>query len=376
MKLIHLSDLHLGKKLNEFSLLEDQKYILKQITALIKAEQPDGVIIAGDVYDKPIPPIEAIQLLDSFLTELSALSLSVFIISGNHDSAERLSFGASLFNKSNIYFSQLYDGSVQKITLTDQFGKVNFYLLPFVKPALVKHYYENEEINNFNDALRLAVQNIAPDTAERNVLIAHQFVTGASRCDSEEIFVGGLDNVDADLFAPFDYTALGHIHGPQNIGSPAVRYCGTPLKYSFSEWHQQKSVTVIELAEKGSLAVRTLPLTPLHDLVKLKGSYMELTDLKFYSELNRQDYFHITLTDEYDVVDALQKLRTVYPNLMQLEYANRRTQLDAEILADEAVEQKSELELFAEFYKLQNNMELSSQQEKIVQDLINSLKNN
>lgn len=376
MKFIHLSDLHLGKKLNEISLLEDQKYILKQIITIAEQQHPDGILLAGDIYDKAIPSVDAVQLLDNFLTALAALQIPVFMISGNHDSAERLSFGARLLCSSGIYLSQVYDGTVQKITLQDHYGALNIYLLPFVKPSTVKRYFPDETINDFNDALQTVIRHLNIDTSQRNVLLAHQFVTGAFRSDSEEIFVGGLDNVDAAVFADFDYTALGHIHGPQNIGSAKIRYCGTPLKYSFSEVQQQKSLTVVELQKKGQLAVSCIPLQPLRDLVKLKGSYLELTELKFYQDLDRENYFHITLTDENDVLDALQKLRTIYPNLLQLEYDNKRTQASQDITSSLEVQQKSEAELFAEFYQLQNNQPMNEKQKDFTEQLLSALKEN
>lgn len=375
MKLIHLSDLHLGKKLNEFSLYEDQKYILRQITDIIHQINPDGVILAGDIYDKAIPSVEAVQLLDNFLTELANLSLPVFIISGNHDSAERLGFGARIMAQNKVYFAAVYDGNIQKITLQDKYGPLNIYLLPFIKPAIVKRIFEEEAINSYNDALETVLKNTDLDCSQRNILVAHQFVTGAFRSDSEEILVGGLDNVDAALFADFDYVALGHIHGAQNIGSEKIRYCGTPLKYSFSEYKQQKSVTVIDLKDKGQLDIETIPLKPLRDMVKIKGTYLELTELNFYQNLNRSDYFHITLTDENDVLDAMQKLRVIYPNLMQLEYDNLRTQKNADLAVSEHILLKSEMELFEEFYKMQNNADLTAEQKDCIQKIIDNLKN-
>lgn len=374
MKLAHLSDLHIGKKLNEFSLLEDQQYILRQILELLKQEQPDAVLLAGDIYDKAIPSVEALQLLDDFLTGLAALQRPVFIISGNHDSSERLSYGARLLAGSNLHFSGSYEGIIPCHKLTDDYGTVNIHLLPFIKPSTVRRIFPDAQINNFNEALKLVLENMQLDSAQRHVLVAHQFVTGASRSESEEIFVGGLDNVDAALFAAFDYTALGHIHSPQNIGD-RIRYCGTPLKYSFSEVQQQKSLTIAELGPKGQLQIRSLPLLPLHNLQKLRGSYLELTSLNFYQKINRNDYFHITLTDENDVLDAVKKLRIIYPNLLQLEYDNLRTRSSHSVLGTEQPQQKSELELFQEFYELQNNMPMNQKQQALVSELLESLKN-
>ena len=326
MKLIHLSDLHLGKRVNEFSMLEDQTHILSQILRIIREEQPDGVLIAGDVYDKSVPSAEAVELLDDFLTSLSGLGVRVFLISGNHDSPERLAFGGRLMEASGVYLAPVYGGRVEPIRLTDQYGPVNLYLLPFLKPVHVRRFFPEAEIASYTDAMSAAIGAMDVDPSARNVLVTHQFVTGAVRCDSEDLSVGGTDNVDAAVFDGFDYVALGHIHGPQQAGRETVRYCGTPLKYSFSEAGHRKSVTVVELAEKGSVRIRTMPLTPLRDMVELRGTYEELTFRGYYENTTwREDYVHITLTDEEDVPDALSKLRTIYHNLMKLDYDNRRT---------------------------------------------------
>ena len=260
MKLIHLSDLHIGKRVNEVSMIEEQAYILNQILEAVDAEQPGAVLISGDVYDKSVPSAEAVTLFDDFLCRLADRKQQVFIISGNHDSAERLAFGGRLMEDRGIHLSPVYDGSISPITLTDEYGGVHFWLLPFLKPAHVKRFYPDAGLESYTDACRVAVEKMGIDTSERNVILVHQFVTGSATCDSEEISVGGTDNVDADVFADFDYVALGHIHGPQNIGSERIRYCGTPLKYSFSEAKHQKSITVVELGEKGGFALRTIPL--------------------------------------------------------------------------------------------------------------------
>ena len=374
MKLIHLSDLHIGKRVNEVSMLEDQEYVLRQILQIIDAEKADAVLIAGDVYDKSIPPAEAVTLFDDFLCRLAKRDLPVFIISGNHDSPERLAFGNRLLEHSGIHISPVYSGKIEPVTLTDEYGAVNFWLLPFVKPVHVKRFYPDEGIESYTDAIRTAIQYMEVDQTVRNVLLTHQFVTGAATCESEELSVGGTDNVDAEVFEGFDYVALGHLHGPQNIGSNRIRYCGTPLKYSFSEAEQQKSVTVVELAEKGRTAIRTLLLQPQHDLRKVKGTYLEVTARSFYESSNCEDYLQITLTDEEDVVDGLAKLRTIYPNLIRLEYDNRRTRENGEIAASDPVQQKTELELFQEFYEMQNNQPMSGQQHAYVRKLIQELK--
>ncbi len=375
MKFIHLSDLHLGKRLNEYSLLKDQEYILEKIRGIVIDEKPDGVLIAGDVYDKSVPSAEAVQLFDRFLTELSEIPVRVFVISGNHDSPERMSFGSRLLDKSGIYLSKVYgDKTVEAITLSDEYGKVNVYLLPFVKPIHVRQVYPEETVESYTDAMRVAIDRMAIDPIDRNLLVTHQFVTGALRCDSEEISVGGSDSVDVSVFDAFDYVALGHIHGPQNCSFERVRYCGTPLKYSFSEADDQKSVTVIELARKGELTVRTVPLVPFRDMVKIKGTYNEIINLHFYEGTTWQkDYTAITLTDEEDIVDAVGKLRAVYHHLMKLDYDNKRTRHSAEISGSDDVEKKSPLTLFSDFYELQNNQPMSEEQKAYVGDLIEKI---
>ena len=363
MKLIHLSDLHLGKRVNEFSMLEDQQYILTEILQIIDREAPDAVLIAGDVYDKSVPSTEAVGLLDEFLVDLSRRELQVFVISGNHDSPERMAFGGRLMERSGVHLAPVYDGKVRPFALSDEYGLVKVYLLPFVKPSHVRRCFPDREIASYTDALSVAIEAMEVDEAERNVLVTHQFVTGAARCDSEEISVGGTDNVDAAVFAPFDYVALGHIHGPQQVGRETVRYCGTPLKYSFSEAGQQKSVTVVELGEKGSVAVRMVPLTPLRDLAELRGTYQELTFRGFYEGTSYQrDYVHITLTDEEDIPDAVSKLRIIYPNLMKLDYDNKRTRAGILLEGAEDAQRRSPLELLEEFYEKQNGQPMGQEQ--------------
>ena len=371
MKLIHLSDLHLGKRVNEYSMLEDQEYILKSILKIIEVEKPDGVIIAGDVYDKSIPAAEAVSLFDELLFQLASRKLQVFVISGNHDSPERIAFGSRIMNAGGIHMSPVYSGTIEPIHLYDSYGEVNIYLLPFIKPAHVRRYCDESEIVSYTDALRYVIEKMSIDTTKRNVLITHQFVTGASRSESEDISVGGSDNVDADVFKSFDYVALGHIHSPQNCGSPVIRYCGTPLKYSFSEAGDQKSVTVVELCEKGTITVKTVDLTPRFDLVELKGSYEELTLKSFYENTTwQEDYTHITLTDEEDIPDAIGKLRTIYHRLMKLDYDNTRTRSNAIIAGDAETENKTPYELCAEFYELQNNQPMNMDQSAYMIDLI------
>ena len=374
MKLIHLSDIHLGKRVNEFSMLEDQAHILKKILAVVDEEKPDGVLIAGDVYDKSVPSTEAVQLFDDFLVRLAERKLPVFIISGNHDSPERLSFANRLIDAAGIHLAPVYNGVVEPITLSDEYGPVNVYMLPFIKPAHVRGFFPDTEITDYSDAVAAAIGRMNIDKTQRNVLITHQFVTGAQRSDSEELSVGGTDNIGAEVFCDFDYVALGHIHGPQNMDSGRIRYCGSPLKYSFSEAAQQKSVTVAELKEKGMLEIHTVPLIPRRDMVELKGSYQQLTLREFYENTTYQeDYTHITLTDEEDIPDAVAKLRAVYHNLMKLDYDNTRTRHSAAISGAENVETRSPIDLFAEFYELQNGLPMSAEQTELVASLIEKI---
>ena len=396
MKLIHLSDLHIGKRVNEYSMLEDQKYILKEILGVIDVERPEGVIIAGDVYDKSVPSAEAVELFDDFLVRLAGRGLQVCVISGNHDSPERLAFGGRLMDASGVRLAPVYGGAVEPVKLSDAFGEVCIWMLPFIKPAHVRRFFPDEEIATYTDALRVAIRQIREHPMftddRRHVLVTHQFVTGAQRSESEEISVGGSDNVDAAVFAGFDYVALGHIHGPQNVGSERIRYCGTPLKYSFSEAGHRKSVTVVELgakpgrvssdgsagAEDGAqlceLTVRTEPLVPLRDMVELRGSYDELMSRDFYQGTSYgSDYMHLTLTDEDDIPEALARLRQVYTNIMKLDYDNARTRHASVLTLAEDVETKTPAELFAEFFEMQNGQPMSEEQAAFMNGLIEKI---
>ena len=364
MKFIHLSDLHIGKRVNGFSMLEDQKYILDQILMIAEEEMPDGVLIAGDIYDKPVPPAEAVQVFDAFLTGLADRNLPVFVISGNHDSPERLAFGGQLMKDRRVYMAPVYDGHLEPVQLEDRYGSLRVYMLPFIKPAVVRRCCPEEGIETFEDAVRWALEHMAEHKKGedgRNILIAHQFVTGASCCDSEELSIGGLDQVSAELFDSFDYVAMGHIHGPQKVGRDTLRYSGTPLKYSFSEVNHRKSVTVVELLEKGNVTVNTRPLRPLHDMRELRGSYEELTSRDFYQGAAVDDYLHITLTDEEDILDAIGKLRSIYPNVMKLDYDNKRTR-EGRVVEAAANADKPPIVLMEELYQLQNNQPMTEQQ--------------
>lgn len=370
MKFAHISDLHIGKRLCGFSLIEDQRHILSQITDIIEKQNPDGVIIAGDVYDKSNPSAEAVTVFDEFLTDLSGLKIPVYIISGNHDSAERLAFGGKIMQSSEIYISPVYDGGIKKVVKTDEYGDVNIYLCPFVKPANVKTFYPDDNTDSYTDALKTALSHCDIDDKARNILVCHQFITGAQTCDSEEINVGTLDNIDAGIFDSFDYVALGHIHGAQKVLRESIRYCGTPLKYSFSECRHKKSVTMVDIREKNCVHIETVPLEPLRDLREIKGTYEELMSLESYAGTNTDDYLHVTLTDEEDVPNALEKMRSVYKNIMQFDYDNKRTRETMTVTAEEKTDEKSPLELLEQLYFTQNNSELSEVQRDYVTELI------
>lgn len=374
MKFLHLADLHLGKRVNGFSMLEDQAHILRQILAILDDEQPDGVLIAGDVYDKSVPSVEAVELLDGFLTELRARGVPVLLISGNHDSPERLAFGGRVMDSCGIHISPVYDGALAPVTLQDAFGPVHVWLLPFVKPAHVRRWFPDADIESYTDAMAEAVAHMDIDTAARNVLVTHQFVTGGARSGSEELSVGGTDNVDSGVFAPFDYVALGHLHGAQHIGRETIRYAGSPLKYSFSEARQHKSVTVVTLGEKGDVQVRTVALTPLRELREIRGSYDELTARSFYEHTTyRSDYLHLILTDEQDVFDAMSRLRTIYPYLMTLDYDNARTRAAGGMSVPAETERRTPLELFEALYKRQNHQPMSEVQRAYIAQLMEQI---
>lgn len=373
MKLVHLADLHLGKKVNEFSMIDDQEYILKEIINIIDDEKTDGVLVAGDVFDRPIPSEEAIKLWDDFLNAMAKRNIQVFAISGNHDSAVRFAEHTSLMDSTGIHLSPEYNGKTNKYQIEKQGVKVNIYLLPFIKPIHVRHYFPDEDINNYTDACRVAIENMQVNKEELNILIAHQFVTGATRCDSEEISVGGLDNVDVTVFEDFDYVALGHIHGKQTIGRDTIRYSGTPLKYSFSEKNHVKSVTVIEIDSKKDISVREVNLTPRRDMAEIRGKCSDLIQGISNENVDANDYLQVVLTDENDVPNAMSDLRRVYPNIMKLSYDNTRTREDRSLELNRDVEKKSPIDLFKEFYENQNNQSLTDEQREFMEELIEEI---
>lgn len=374
---MHLADLHLGKRVNGFSMMEDQEYILNRILEIMEEEQPDGLLIAGDVYDKTIPPAEAVRRMDDFLTAVAAKHVPVFLISGNHDSAERVAFGHQLMQGSGIWISPVYDGTIRHRTLEDRWGEVNIYLIPFLRPSVVRSFFPDVEIEDYTDALRTIIEDLQVDTSRRNVVLAHQFVTAAGAlpetCDSEQLSVGGLDRVDGSVFSPFDYTALGHLHGPQRVGSETIRYAGSPLKYSFSELHQKKSVTVAELRAKGETEIRQISLQPRREMTELRGTFEEILEEARKKGEPQTDYYHMILTDEIDVVDALSRLREYYPNIMLLDYDNRRTRSQKEVEQLDRVEERTPGELFAALYEQQNGQEMDSDRKEYLDGLIREI---
>lgn len=374
MRFLHIADLHIGKRVNEFSMIEDQRYILGQILEIAEKEKPDGILIAGDVYDKSQPSAEAVELLDEFLTKLLSCGHPVFMISGNHDSPERLGFGSRIMQNNKLYIAGVFHGHLQKFTLTDEQGPVNIYMLPFVKPVAVRPFYE-DTIETYEQAVRAVIAGAEINRNERNVLIAHQFISAGSqnpeRSDSELLRVGGLDNIDASSFDVFDYVALGHLHGPQRIGRDTIRYAGSPLKYSFSEARHHKSVVMIDLGKKDDVQYHLFPLKPLRDLREIKGPIEELLRVGREDSKGSEDYIHATLTDENEIYDAIGQIRKVYPNLMVLDFDNKRSRSiskEQDAYAREAAK-KNTMELFSDFYKLQNHVDLTNEQIEVMENI-------
>lgn len=375
MIFFHLSDLHIGKKVNKKSLLEEQAHILNAIILAVEDRKPDGVLIAGDVYDLTVPSAEAVALFDNFLVRLQSLGTKVFVISGNHDSAERIAFASRIMNRSGVYMSPVYAGETTPIVLSDDFGEVAIYMLPFVKPATVRYWAGDDSIKTYDDAVRYAVGKMDVDPSRRNIILAHQYITNAKRSDSEEVSVGGMENVDASVFDAFDYVALGHLHRPQTCARETVRYSGSPLKYSFSEVNDKKGIVVVELGKKGDVKMDTIPLEPLHDWHDLRGTYDELTAKSFWEGTPyREDFVRVTLTDEEDIPDAIGKLRAVYHNLMEFQYDNKRTRSGMTAVGGaEKVHEKTPQELFSELYEKQNGQPMSEEQEAFLKGLVESI---
>lgn len=373
MRLLHLSDLHIGKRVNEFSMLEDQRFALEGLLDTARERNVDAIVVAGDLYDKATPSAEAVALVDWFFAAAADTGATVLAIAGNHDSAERVAYGASLLARQRVVLSPVYDGTVTRHTIEDEHGPVHFWLLPFLKPATVRPHFPEATIESYSDAIRCALATCPIDPAARNVVISHQFVTheGASleRCESE-LSLGGLDNVDASVFDAFDYVALGHLHRPQQVARPEVRYSGSLLKYSFSEARDFKSAPLVELGPKGQVGIELVPVKPRHDLREIRGMLEGLLRPDVVSEADPEDYLSVVLTDEHPALDALDRLRRDYPNVMAVSYDNARSRARglASAAETEARAQKAPIELFEEFYTLQNGKGLSETQRAIVLD--------
>ena len=375
MRFIHLSDLHIGKSVNGFSMLEEQRHVFQQIIGYIESKKADAVIIAGDVYDRAVPGVEAVKLFDNFLTELAGLQVTVFIISGNHDSPERLNFARRLLSRGNIHLCCEFDGNLRFELMEDEYGEIRFWLLPFIKPALVNSFFPDLELDSYRDAAAAVIETARIDINTRNVLVSHQYYTPEDmqliRSESELSPIGGLDAIDAALLQHFDYAALGHLHRSQKAGYNQIRYAGSPVKYSFSEWKHDKTVLLVEMREKGVLTTETLPLTPIRDMREIKGKLDALTSGEAAGQANREDYVRVILTDEDELVDPMGKIRSVYPNVMSLDFENSRTSIDmSSILADaDAVESLSAYDLFCDFFMDIQGSVMSNEQVAIIKEL-------
>lgn len=372
LRVAHISDLHLGKSLHSFSLIDDQEYILLEIVKLICKKNVDAIVIAGDVYDKGLPSVEAIRLLRKFINELVKNKIKVFIISGNHDSAERLTFGAEFMTEKDIYFSKVFDGNIEPICIDDEFGKINFYLLPFIKPLMVKQFFPEEEINSYEDAVSLVIKRMNINSEERNILVGHQNIMNTEHCDSEETIIGGVDAIPARIFSDFDYVALGHIHKAQKI-EDNVFFSGTPLKYSISELNHDKVLPIIDFKQKGKMEIEYIQLLPKRDIRQIRGSFDEILKMADKDENSKEDYIDIILTDENEVIDAIYTLRSVYPNILQINYDNFVTRNQAKIEELEKIRMNNPVEMFEEFYLNRSGSELSDVQKKFVTELIESI---
>ena len=381
MKFLHLADLHLGKILQEQSLIEDQEYMLNQIIEIIEKENIDAVLISGDVYDRSVPPAEAVNLLDCFLkTLIKEIKIKVFMIAGNHDSKDRLAFGSKIFEDEGLYIESKYNGDLRKVELQDEYGKLNIYMLPFVKPIEVKQFFEDDLENNYNTAINKIISEEKINVKERNIILVHQFVTAGmvepERTESEVLSLGGIENVDVSNFIDFDYVAIGHVHRPQKIGRETARYAGTMLKYSFSEINHNKTIPIIELKDKGDININLVQLNPLRDMREIKGPIEELIKQENYECGNTNDYIKAVITNEEPVYDAIGQIRRIYPNTLKLEIRNSKTisNVEEQNINLENVKKKTELELFADFYKAQNNADLDEKRTEIIKNIISEVK--
>lgn len=383
MRLIHLADLHIGKRLKEFSFLDEQRYILDQVLSKVRELQPDGIILAGDIFDKAIPSEEALQLLEDFLKELAAAKLQILMVAGNHDSVKRLSFGSSFMQYAGVHIASHYQGRAEMVSLQDAAGlRVNCYLLPHLKPSTVRDYLPEEEqssITNTETAVAKAIDLMEIDKSQLNLLIAHQTVGGfeAGQAGSEDntFSIGGSDNVSPEILQDFDYVALGHLHNPQQVGEFAhIRYAGTPLIYSFSSHERPKSMTIIDLRGKGDISITTVPLVPRLRVISREISYQELMQESFYKAegFNPQDIFHFILTDKDYIANAYLELRSIYPNMLEMSY-KRDSSLAADAAGIVLTEGKTVLELLEEFYKQVHQQEFDQEQKAYLKDILEEM---
>ena len=384
MKFFHLSDLHIGKQLHRYNLKEDQQVILKEVITYARELRPDAIVIAGDIYDKSVPSAEAVNVFDEFLTDLSEITpeIPILIISGNHDSPDRLKYASEILKRHHIYLAgnvpERPEEHIEKVTLHDAYGEVDFYLLPFMKPAYVKNIFVDGTPETYSDAVKEIIKREKIDYKDkRNVLVSHQFYVGEKAespetCDSEVFSVGGIDNVDIGSVKEFDYVALGHLHGAQCIGKPEIRYCGTLLKYSVSESTQNKSLTVVTLKAKGEKPeIENYPLHPLRDVRKKKGTLDEI--IKEFRETEKDDYISITLTDEIDPYKPKEQLERIFSHILEIRVDNQRTRTKLKEMDEELV-MKDPFTSFAEFYKEMQGREMNGEEETIMKEIFDKAK--
>lgn len=370
MKIIHTGDWHIGKIVHQVYMTEDQHHILNEFVKLIEVEKPDVIIIAGDLYDRSVPPVEAVELLDEVFSKiLIELSTPIIAIAGNHDSADRISFANKILMNKGLYIEGKLRKNVEKVTIKDQFGAVNFYLIPYADPAIVRDMLENENIHNHDDAMQAIIQCIKDNMNkdERNVLVAHGFVIGGISCDSERpLSIGGTEFIDVSYFKDFNYTALGHLHGPQKIGSDRVRYSGSLLKYSFSEARQNKSVTIVNMDKDGELNIELKTLPTIRDMRVIKGKLQDLLDPTVYKDTNLEDYLFVELEDDGELIEPMSKLRAVYPNVLKLTRSSSNRAVENNNSAGKDFNKKSMLQLFSEFYTNITGKEFSEEKKEIL----------
>lgn len=385
MKIMHTGDWHIGKIVNQRHMTVDQEYILSEVVKLVEAERPDVLVIAGDIYDRAVPPVEGVELLDKVLNKiLLELNTPVIMIAGNHDSPDRLGFGSQVLRDKGLYIAGRFSKDTPKVVLHDEEGPVNFYLIPYAPPAVVRQVLGCNEICDHDTAMGAIIKTIQENwnPQERNVIVTHGFVRGTEALEMSEsekplsvtLAVGGTEYVDIKHFAGFTYTALGHLHGPQQAGSPRVRYAGSLLKYSFSEAKQNKSVTLVQMDGKGELQLTCKDLIPLRNMRKIQGSLEELLEPSVYEDTNVEDYLHVILTDEGELLDPMGKLRVVYPNVLSLEIEVKERQVgENKTSAGAGYKQKSKLDLFGDFYKDMTGQEFSQEKVDIVAKTISQV---